>query len=80
MSHGHGWYVTIIIFNINKQLTIIKLYSCSESGDEADDEKEKPAVESLTMDASNTEPVAFFSDKHYVKTLRLTSEELVSVE
>lgn len=64
---------------------------CSESGDEADDEKEREktaentdsnstALTALSVETSAptpaTEPVSVPS--HYVKTLRLTSEEIVS--
>jgi len=59
----------------------IVLYNCSESGDDADDEKEKlSTLEPLTVETNtNTLTVSDdANDKHYVKALRLTSEELVS--
>ena len=49
----------------------------SESGDEADDEKERSGVmEPITVDTTS-QPIEVPTEKRYVKTLRLTSEELV---
>lgn len=54
----------------------------SESGDEADDEKEKehggvPINQPLTIDVEPPTDVNTSHSERYMKTLRLTSEQLV---
>ena len=61
--------------------SILCFVLCSESGDEADDEKEREKtidvrLEPLSVETAQPQPVPVPS--HYVKTLRLTSEEIVS--
>ena len=66
---------------LNDCILILWFVLCSESGDEADDEKEREKtidvrLEPLSVETAETQPVPVPS--HYVKTLRLTSEEIVS--